>query len=196
MGYDDSACSFTYIGTIYKIIRGAGVHYHEHRSEVMRVHKSGHIETNLLGGTILVTATFQSYKVRKVTGYFFVSVETSSLVSRVAVVAQPLAAQEVDIGQSLVMCPASPQNMQSLLSKQCCLSLAVSLPSFPNFDIRSGLVAAVMTKGLVGLAGSLKPFRDVGMDAEEGMGFFLEDVCGFTCQLILDLCSQQHRSIA
>ena len=102
----------------------------------------------------LVNATFRLCGVGKVADYFFVSTETSGLVSRAAVVARPFAAQEVDFGQSLVMCPARPQNIQSLLSKRCFLSLVVSLPSFPNFDIKSSLVAAAMTEGLVGLVES------------------------------------------
>ena len=80
--------------------------------------------------------------------------------------------------------------MQSLLSKQSFLSLAVSLLSFPNFDVKSGLAAAVMTKGLVSLVNSFESFREVGVDVEEGMGVFSEDEWGFTCQLISDLHSQ------
>ena len=37
------------------------------------------------------------------------------------------------------MWPPAPQNMQSLLSKQCFHSLEVSLPLLPSFDVRSGL---------------------------------------------------------
>ena len=66
----------------------------------------------------------------------------------------------------------------------------MSLPSFPNFDVKSSLVAAATTKGLVGLVDFFKSFGDVGVDAEGGTGVFLEDKWGFTCQLILDLRSQ------
>ena len=72
---------------------------------------------DLLGGTSLVNATFQLCGVRKVADYFFVSTETSGLISGAAMVAQPFTAQEVDFGQSLAMCPARLQNIQSSLSK-------------------------------------------------------------------------------
>ena len=107
-----------------------------------------------------------------------------------AIVAWPFTAREVDFRQSLAMCPVRPQNIQSLLLKRCFLSSAVSLLSFPNFDVKSSLVAAVTTEGLVGLVDSFESFRDAGMDVEEGMGVFLEDKWDFTFQLILDLQSQ------
>ena len=66
----------------------------------------------------------------------------------------------------------------------------MSLLSFPNFDVKSSLAAAVMTEGLVSLVNSFKSFRNAGVDVEEGTGVFLEDTYSFTCQLILDLCSQ------
>ena len=50
------------------------------------------------------------------------------------------------------------------------------MPSFPNFDIKSGLAAAVTTKGWVSLVNSFESFGDAGVDAEEGMGVFSEDV--------------------
>ena len=53
---------------------------------------------HLLGSMSLVNATFQLCRVGKVADYFFVSAETSSLVSGVVVVAQPFAAWEVDFG--------------------------------------------------------------------------------------------------
>ena len=88
------------------------------------------------------------------------------------------------------MCPVRPQNIQSLLLKQCFLSLAVHLPSFPSFKVKSSLVAAVMTEGLVDLVDSFESFGDVVVDVEEGTGVFLEVEWGFTCQLISDLCFQ------
>ena len=88
------------------------------------------------------------------------------------------------------MCPARPQNIQSLLLKQCFLSSAVSLPSFPNFDVKSGLVAAATTEGLVSLVDSFESFGDAGVDVEEGTGVFSEDEWGFTCRVISDLHSQ------
>ena len=105
-------------------------------------------------------------------------------------VARPFAAREVDFGQSLAMCPVRLQNIQSLLSKRCFLSLAVSLPSFPNFDVKSGLAAAATTEGLVSLVDFFESFGDVGVDAAEGTGVFSEDEWGFTCQVISDLRSQ------
>ena len=75
----------------------------------------------------------------EVTTYFFDSVESSGLVSRVVVAEQPLEVLEVDFGQSFAMWPPAPQNIQSLLSKQCFCSSEVSLPSLSSFDVRSGL---------------------------------------------------------
>ena len=49
-------------------------------------------------------------------------------------VAQPLNALEEDLGQSFAICPIFPQNIQSLLSKQCFHSSVVSLPFLPNFE--------------------------------------------------------------
>ena len=49
-------------------------------------------------------------------------------------VARPLDALEGDLRQSFAICPVFPQNIQSLLSKQCFHSSAVSLPSLPNFE--------------------------------------------------------------
>ena len=66
----------------------------------------------------------------------------------------------------------------------------MSLPSFPNFDVKSGLAAVATTEGLVGLVDSFESFRDVGVDAEEGTGVFSEDEWGFTCWVISDLRSQ------
>ena len=48
----------------------------------------------------------------------------------------------------------------------------MSLLSFPNFDVKSGLAAAVTTKGLVSLGDSFKSFGEAGVDAEEGTGVF------------------------
>ena len=58
----------------------------------MRVQNSRHIEMNLLGGMSLVNATFQLCGVGKVTDYFFVLVDSSGLVSGMAMVAHPFAA--------------------------------------------------------------------------------------------------------
>ena len=66
----------------------------------------------------------------------------------------------------------------------------MSLPSFPNFDVKSSLAAAATTEGLVGLVDSFESFGDTGVDAVEGMGVFLEDEWGFTCWVISDLRSQ------
>src|SRR5882724_2368253 len=46
---------------------------------------------------------------------------------------------DVDFGHSLAWCPELPQKRQSLLSIWRCRSCGVSLPSFPNFDERSGV---------------------------------------------------------
>ena len=105
-------------------------------------------------------------------------------------VARPFAAREVDFGQSLAMCPARLQNIQSLFTKRCFLSSVVSLPSFPNFDVKSGLVAVATTEGLVGLVDSFESFGDAGVDAAEGTGVFSEDEWGFTCRVISDVRSQ------
>ena len=70
---------------------------------------------------------------------FFDFEESSGLVSGVVVTKQPLEALKVGFRQSFAIWPPAPQNMQSLLSKQCFHSSEVSLPSLPSFDVRSGL---------------------------------------------------------
>ena len=72
----------------------------------------------------------------------FDSKESSVLVSGVLVVACPLEALEVGLGHSFAMRPAAPQNMQSILLKRRLRSTAVSLPSLPDFNKRSGLGVA------------------------------------------------------
>lgn len=97
------------------------------------------------------------------------------MVSGVTETARPLAAREVDFGQSLAMCPARPQNMQSLWSNRYFLSSAVSLPSLPNLDVRSGFATAAVTEGLAGLVDSFESFG-VEVDAEVEAGVLSEDV--------------------
>ena len=111
-------------------------------------------------------------------------------------VAQPLDALEEDLGQSFAICPAFPQNIQSLLSKQCFHSSAVSLPSLPNFDEISDLGVEVL---VVFPLDSLESLEELELFPEEegveGLSKDLEDVVeelleGFTCQLTSDLRSQ------
>ena len=71
---------------------------------------------------------------------FFDSVP--DLVSELLSVAEAewaLAAVEVALEHSLVMCPVLPQNRQRFCSKQRCRSACMSLPSFLSFKERSGL---------------------------------------------------------
>jgi hypothetical protein len=59
--------------------------------------------------------------------------ETSGWSSKVVTAVRPLDTREIDLWQSLVMCPVRPQTIQSLCST------VMSLPSFPSLVIRSGL---------------------------------------------------------
>ena len=111
-------------------------------------------------------------------------------------VAQPLDALEEDLGQSFAICPAFPQNIQSLLSKRHFRSSAVSLPSLPNFDEMSDLGAEVLA---VFPLDSLESLEEPELFPEEedveGLSEDLEDVAeelleGFTCRLTSDLRSQ------
>ena len=111
-------------------------------------------------------------------------------------VAQPLDALEEDLGQSFAICPAFPQNIQSLLSKRCFCSSAVSLPSLPNFDKMSDLGAEVLTVFPLDSLESLEKL-ELFLEEEdvEGLSEDLEDVVeelleGFTWRLTSDLRSQ------
>ena len=52
---------------------------------------------------------------------------------------QALAAEDIALEHSLVMCPVLLQNRQRFCSKWCCCSACVSLLSFPSFEERSGV---------------------------------------------------------
>ena len=105
---------------------------------------------------------------------------------------QLLEGLKVDFIQSFAMWPPAPQNMQSLLSKQCFRSSEVSLPLLSSFNMRLGLgVEEVVVEVFPLTSGE-------ALESPE----FLEDVAGvlsdlerraaegFTWQLILDLRSQ------
>ena len=66
--------------------------------------------------------------------YFFDS--SALLASVVAARAFALLAEEVDLLQSLAVCPVPPHNMHKLLLKRRCLSWGVSLPSFSSLSVR------------------------------------------------------------
>ena len=111
-------------------------------------------------------------------------------------------ALEEDLGQSFTICPAFPQNIQSLLSKQHFHSSAVSLPSLPNFDKVSDLGVEVLVDFSLDLLESLEEL-ELFLEEENAEGFLedLEDVVegllkGFAWQLISDLWSQWCTSIA
>ena len=97
----------------------------------------------------------------------------------------------MDFGQSFAMWPPALQNMQNLLSKRHFCSLEVSLPSLPNFNMRSGLGVeeVVVEVFLFTLGEALEPpefMEDVAgvlLDLEGGV------VEGFAWWLISDLCS-------
>ena len=79
--------------------------------------KSGSVEMTLLGHITVVNAISSVCGVLEIATYFFESLEPESL-GTTAVAARALAAEEEDLGQSRAMCPAAPQNMQSLLSRR------------------------------------------------------------------------------
>ena len=54
----------------------------------------------------------------------------------VAEAEQALAAEEVALEHSFVMCPVLLQKRQRFCLKQCCRSACVSLPPFPSFEER------------------------------------------------------------
>ena len=111
-------------------------------------------------------------------------------------VAQPLDVLEEDLGQSFAICPAFPQNIQSLLSKRHFCSSAVSLPSLPNFDEMSDLGAEVLAAFPLDSMESLEePELFLEEEDVEGLSEDLEDVAegllaGFTWRLTSDLHSQ------
>ena len=105
-------------------------------------------------------------------------------------------ALEEDLGQSFTICPAFLQNIQSLLSKWCFYSSAVSLPSLPNFDEMLDLEMEVLA---VFPLDSLESLEELELFLEEkdaeSLSEDLEDVVeglleGFTWWLTSDLCSQ------
>ena len=130
--------------------------------------------------------------------YFFVSEETSGLVSGVVATVQFLDAQEVDFRQSLAMCPVRPQNIQSLLSKWFFYSTAVSLPSFPSLVVRSGLppellevFMALPLDSLVFLGAAEEEEAEAEVDDLLGADLDMEGLAdGFVWQLTLDFCFQ------
>ena len=124
--------------------------------------------------------------------------EISSLASGVVVLAaRAFKALDVDFGQSLATCPARPQNIHSLLLKQCLCSAVVSLPSLPNFEEMSGLEELELAEVLVAFPeDSLKSLEVpelllLGKAEVEGLSEDnLEELECFTCLLSLDLHSQ------
>ena len=131
--------------------------------------------------------------------YFFASKgETSGLASGVVVLAaHAFKALDVDFRQSLVICLVRPQNIHSLLSKQCLCLAAVSLPSLPNFDKMSGLKEPEVVEVLVAFPEdsleSLEALEVLLLEEVEAVGLLeddLEELEGFACLLSSDLCSQ------
>ena len=128
----------------------------------------------------------------EVTTYFFDFKESSGLISGVVVTEQLLKALEVDFRQSFTMWPPAPQNIQSLLLKQCFHSLEVSLPSLPSSNTRSGLGVEEVEMEVfpLTLGEALKPLEF--MEDVVGVLSDLEGrvVEGFAWWLISDLHSQ------
>ena len=144
-----------------------------------------------------LNATSSLCGVWEVVNYFFASkVETSGLVSRVAVLAtRAFDALDIDF-KTLAICPVRPQNIYNLLSKWCLCSVVVSLPSLPNFDEMSGLeepelveVLAAFPEDSLSLE-ALELLLPEGAEAEGLLKDGLEELEGFACLLSLDLCSQ------
>ena len=144
-------------------------------------------------------ATSSPYGVWEVANYFFTSkVETSGSASRVVVLAtHAFEALDMDFRQSLAICPVRPQNIHSLLLKQCLCSAVVSLPSLPNFKEMSSfeelelaeILAAFSEDSLESLE-VLELLLPEEVEAEGLLEDDLEGLEGFTCLLSSDLHSQ------
>ena len=98
-----------------------------------------------------------------------------------------------DLGQFFAICPAFPQNIQSLLSKRHFHSSAVSLPSLPNFDKMLDLEVEVEVDFPLDSLESLEE-PELFPEKEDAVGL-LEDMVeglleGFAWQLTSDLRSQ------
>ena len=91
-----------------------------------------------------------------------------------------------------------PQNIQSLLSKQFFHSAAVSLPSFPNLVVRSGLppelpevLVALPLDSLVSLGVAEEEDVEVEVDGLLEADLDMEGLAdGFVWRLSSDLCFQ------
>ena len=96
--------------------------------EGVRIGKSGCVEAKLRGHITEFNAISSECGVLEIATYFFESLAAAGA----AAAARPLAAEEVDFGQSLAIWPGAAQNKQSLLSIRCLRSAGVSLLSFPR----------------------------------------------------------------
>ena len=107
--------------------------------ERVQIRKSGRIETILLGQHTKLNAILSMCEVLRIALYFFeFAVESKSLEevadAEIVVAAYPLAAEDEGLVQSLAMCPATLQNMHSLLSKCHFCSARSNLPSLPRTE--------------------------------------------------------------
>jgi len=117
-----------------------------------------------------------------------------------------LAAREEERGQSLATCPGFPQNIHKLFSKRRRRSSAVSFPSLPSFEDKSGVEADFLGPWLEPLEGleewaagedeELEGFADLASfldEREEGLAELDEEGCdgaGFEWRDCSDLRSQ------
>ena len=103
-------------------------------------------------------------------------------------------ALDMDFRQSLAICPVRPQNIHSLLLKQCLCSAVVSLPSLPNFKEMSSFeelelveVLAVFPEDSLESLEVLDLLLPEEVEAEGLLEDDLEGLEGFTCLLSSDL---------
>ena len=101
--------------------------------------------------------------------------------------ARAFAAVEVLFGQSLAICPDTLQKRQRFLSRWCCLSCGVSLPSFPSLEDRSGF--DFLDSEVLPLL-EVKPedeFESFCLDLEEPLPFSVLELLDLFSDLFLEV---------
>src|SRR5215467_3848519 len=104
----------------------------------MGVGKSGRVEFDTLCCTDEINATLSLCRVLRAALYFSESLEgPESEASALALRALALSFIDCLLRHSLILWPPRPQNRHRLPSILCFRSSAVSLPSLPNWSVRS-----------------------------------------------------------